>query len=357
MTWIGSRPLRRTHHDAAAPALEVAALDQLDAHRAGEQGVLEVGAVEDAGRQHDDGRVGDPGRCRGAQRREQLLRVAGDRADPVVAERLGDRRGDRAAVGHHVGDPGRHADVVLEHPELAVVVADQVDPADVHAHPVGRLDPGRLAVEVRGGGDHAARYDAVVEDPAGVVHVVEEALERLHALLDAGLDPRPLVHLDHAGQDVERERPLLAADVEGDALVEVAVLERVDPAVDLGRRHLLQRAAQPGVRRAQVVAVEHLVVRLTHGVAVALRTSRPFADPSDHRFVQRATPPLVEMCLPLHRDVAAAPPRGASRAECTGCVASAGGHAFQRVRGHISTGPRAHLNGSAGTSQRGVRGE
>ena len=269
MTWIGSRPLRGPHHHPAAPALQVAALDQLDAHRAGEQGVLEVGAVEDTRRQHHDSRVGDPGRCRRAQRREQLLRVAGDGTDPVVAERLGDRGRDRPAVGDHVGDTGRHADVVLEHPELAVVVADQVDPADVDAHAVGRLDPGRLAVEVRGGGDHAARDDALVEHPAGVVHVVEEALQRLDALLDAGLDPRPLVHLDHAGEDVERERALLAADVEGDALVEVAVLERVDPAVDLVRAHLLQRPAQPGVRRAQVVAVEHLVVRLTHGVAVA----------------------------------------------------------------------------------------
>ena len=35
---------------------------------------------------------------------EQLLRVAGDRTDPVLGEGLGQRRGDRPAVGHHVGD-------------------------------------------------------------------------------------------------------------------------------------------------------------------------------------------------------------------------------------------------------------
>jgi hypothetical protein len=64
MTWIGSRPFVVPHHHPAAPALEVTALDQLDAHRAGEQGVLEVGAVEDTRRQHDDRRVGDPGRRR-----------------------------------------------------------------------------------------------------------------------------------------------------------------------------------------------------------------------------------------------------------------------------------------------------
>ena len=112
--------LRRTHHHAAAAALEVAALDQLDPHRAGEQRVLEVGAVEDARGQHDDVGVGDTGGCGGAQRGEQLLGVAGDRSDAVLGEGLGQRRRDRAAVGHHVGDTRGHPHVVLEHAELAV---------------------------------------------------------------------------------------------------------------------------------------------------------------------------------------------------------------------------------------------
>jgi hypothetical protein len=52
---------RRPHpHDAVA-ADQVAALDQLDAHQPGEQGVLEVGAVVDARREHHDVRVVDPG--------------------------------------------------------------------------------------------------------------------------------------------------------------------------------------------------------------------------------------------------------------------------------------------------------
>ena len=52
--------LGRAHLDDAAGADEVAALDQLDAHHPGEQGVLEVGAVVDAGGEHDDGRVAGP---------------------------------------------------------------------------------------------------------------------------------------------------------------------------------------------------------------------------------------------------------------------------------------------------------
>ena len=87
MTCTGSRPVGGPHHHPAAAALQVAALDQLDAHRAGQQRVLEVGAVVDARRQHDDRRVGDAGRRRRAQRGQQPLRVARDRADPVLGER------------------------------------------------------------------------------------------------------------------------------------------------------------------------------------------------------------------------------------------------------------------------------
>lgn len=93
------------HHDPAATALQVASLDELDAHRARQQGVLEVGAVVDARRQHDDRRVGDAGRGRGPQRGEESLRVARDRPDPVVREGLRQRCGDRAAVRHDVRDP------------------------------------------------------------------------------------------------------------------------------------------------------------------------------------------------------------------------------------------------------------
>ncbi len=248
------------HHHPAAAALEVAPLDELDAHRAREQRVLEVGTVVDARRQHHHRRVDDTGGGGGAQRGQQVLRVARDRPDPVGAHGLGQRGGDRPAVGHHVGDPRRHAGVVLEHPELTGVVTDQVDAGDVHAHAVGGADRRGLAVVVRGGGDHAAGDHAVVEDLARVVDVGEEHLQRLHALLDAVLDRRPGVHLDDARQDVEREGPLLATDVEGHALVEVARLQRLDPAHQLGRGQGLQGAAQPEVRRAQVAAVEHLVV-------------------------------------------------------------------------------------------------
>ena len=107
-------------NDASVAADQVASLDELDAHRAGEQRVLEVGRVVDAGREHDDGRVADADGADGAQRGEQL---AGSTPTP---DGPGGRRTPRAARAdalggcHDVGDAGRDAHVVLEHPEVAV---------------------------------------------------------------------------------------------------------------------------------------------------------------------------------------------------------------------------------------------
>ena len=57
MTSTCLQALRGLHLQRAVDDHEVLALDQLDAHLVGEERVLEVGAVVDAGRQHDDGRL------------------------------------------------------------------------------------------------------------------------------------------------------------------------------------------------------------------------------------------------------------------------------------------------------------
>ena len=64
-------PLGRAHEDDVVAADEVATLDQLDAHLAGEERVLEVRRVVDARREHDDARVVDARRRGRAERLEQ----------------------------------------------------------------------------------------------------------------------------------------------------------------------------------------------------------------------------------------------------------------------------------------------
>ena len=133
----------------------------------------------------------------------------------------------RAPVLHHVGHPRRRAQVVLEHPEVALGVADEVDAGDVDADAVGRDDAHGLAVEVVARGDQPARDDAVAQDLLLAVDVVEIVLQRLDPLGDAALEPRPFGGGDHPRDQVQRERALLAGQREGDALVDEGAAQRL----------------------------------------------------------------------------------------------------------------------------------
>ena len=126
------------HPDQTVAAQEVSALDQLDAHLAGQEGVLEVGRVVDAGGEHDHGGVVGARRGGGEQRVQEPGRVLGDRPHPLPGEELGQHVGHGPAVLDDVGDARRRAEVVLEHPEHAVLVADQVDAGHVDPHAVRR---------------------------------------------------------------------------------------------------------------------------------------------------------------------------------------------------------------------------
>ena len=202
----------------------------------------------------------DAGRRGLAERLEQSLRVVGDAADAVTGEELGEHVGHGPTVLDHVRDARRRAQVVLEHAEAAGAVAHEVDPGDVHPHAARRIEPVHAAVVVRRARDQPPRDHAVGEDLTGAVHVAEEAFEREHPLADARLDDRPLVGVDDAGHEVERERTLLARVREGDALVVerpvAGCAARLEVVPGEGAEHLVQRLV---VRPRLVGAREHLV--------------------------------------------------------------------------------------------------
>ena len=233
--------------------------------------MLEVGRVVDAGGEHDDRRVGLVGGRRVAQRPQQMRRVVADRPHPMGGEQVREDPRHRAAVLHHVGHPRRRAQVVLEHPEVALRVADQVDAGDVDAHAVGRDDAHRLAVEVLAGGDQPARDDAVAQDLLLAVDVVEVVLQRLDPLRDAALEPRPLGRRDHPRHQVQRERPLLAGQRERDALVDEGAAQRLGPGLELGGIRRGKLGVDALVGPADVaLAVEHLVERLRVGAQIVV---------------------------------------------------------------------------------------
>ena len=156
-----------------------------------------------------------------------------------------------------------------------MLVADQVDAGHVHAHAVRRLDAVRLAVEVLGRGDHAAREHAVGDD-AAVRRRRRRGTPRARgpAAARRGRSVCQLGVVDHPRDDVERERPLLAAEVEGDALVEVGAGERVDAGPQFLRAAALDRLVQQPVGRARR-PVRGRSSRPTPRRAGSRRTGRP----------------------------------------------------------------------------------
>ena len=221
-----TQPGGGAHVDAVAPLDEIGGLHEVDAHGAGEQRVLEVGAVVAAGGEdHDGGLLAGGVRGGGLQRGEQPARVLAHAAHGPVGEQLGEALRHGAAVGEHVAHAAGGAHVVLEHAEAAVPVAHQVDAGHVQAHAVrGPVAAHRIDDIARGG--HELLGDHAVGDRTPVaVDVVQEGLQGLHPLGDARGDLRPLLGVDHARDRVDREGTLLPRVVEGDALVEIAAGE------------------------------------------------------------------------------------------------------------------------------------
>ena len=199
-----------------------------------------------------------------------------------------------------------------------MLIADQVDARHLDAHAVRAarcFAASRwkwLDDVIRPGRDHAVFHGVLV-----AVDVGEERLERAHSLLDAGLDVRPLLLGDDARHGIQRERALLAREVEGDALREVRARECVGAAAQFVLRHLRERGVDLSVRRAcGAGGVEHLVPREQ---AVRGRGSRlggrgtVAVEQVSH--VQSLSPPCcggVSVAKGLRRE-AAAQPRTASR--------------------------------------------
>ncbi len=218
---------------------EVRGLHQLHAHLAGQEGVLEVGAVGRPRGPDDHHRVlAAAGRGR-RERVEQQLRVVAHRPHVVAREQLGQQAAHRDPVLEHVGDPRRRAHVVLEHLPAPVGVADEVAAGHVAPDAAGRPDAVRRPGEGRAGDHELPGHDALADDLAAVVDVLDEQVQRPHALGQAALDRAPLVGRQDARHQVERERPVArlalgGRGVEGDALLDedrVAALSRGPQAV------------------------------------------------------------------------------------------------------------------------------
>ncbi len=169
--------------------------------------------------------------------------------------------------------------------QRAVAVAHEVAAGDVGVDAARRADAVHGAREVRAGGDQAPRHEALADDLAGVVDVVDEVVERADALREAALDVAPFLPAEHARHEVERERafrgspPAAAAGLERDALLHedrVAAAAGLDQPLGAQPPELLDERARRRPRRA--VVLEQLIEeRRLRAISVGRRCPHPRA--------------------------------------------------------------------------------
>ena len=207
--------------------------------------------------------VGSRSRPRGATLSsvfEQVIRIILDRRHAVLGEQVREHVHHRFAVLEHVGHARGCARVVLQHEEVVLAGAHDVDADDVAVDAERRLDANHLGHEGRVGDDQFLGDLARLDDLLAVIDVVHEGVERAHALLDAGRQTAPFGRRDDARNDVEGDEPLgrfiAAVDGEGDAgaaehrlrleqlLLQIVELLRAEPFGDglIGHAHTVTGA-------------------------------------------------------------------------------------------------------------------
>src|SRR5450432_3077955 len=190
-----------------------------------------------------------------------------DRRHPVVGEEFGKQAHHHFAVLEHVRDAGGNAQIVLEHEKFAGAVAHDVDAGDVSVNAPGHVDALHLRTVLRVAENLLGRDQARFEYLLVVVNVVDECIERANALLQAALEPDPLLERQDARHDIEGDQSLctffLPVHGEGNAdAVEQGI--RFGALLRQPRRGL---ASEPlgialVVRAGGAIAQHHFVIRL-----------------------------------------------------------------------------------------------
>jgi hypothetical protein len=155
-------------------------------------------------------------------------------------------------------------------------------------------------MEVCRGKDQPAGQYPVGKYFLRTVYIGQESLEGAYALGYAPLDNRPFVSRDDPGDQVERERPLLARQGEGDPLVpKASVTGQAASPVVLGRQrpqHVMQgHIVRTGTKRAVCTATfEHLVP--SHAPGQGEFPSAPVIGTEQVAHQVLATTPLFRPC-------------------------------------------------------------
>ena len=163
-------------HAVVAIDEKVLALHQVGTHLLSQEGVLEVGRVEDPRCQYHDDRCLARARRKTGEEACQLVGVVVDRLDVEIAEQVGEDPLGHQPVFEHVRDARWDPQVVLEHVHRPVRIPDQVAAANVGPHTMAWRTPA-LRAEVQRRGQHLGRDHSISHDPGRAVDVVNEKVE------------------------------------------------------------------------------------------------------------------------------------------------------------------------------------
>src|SRR5689334_7441315 len=121
--------------------------------------------------------------------------------------------------------------------------------------------------------DEVRWNDPILQNLLVVVDIVDERVQRVHALAQSPFDGNPLVRSDDAGNNVERKDLFRAGfvpvDVERDAHPEQRLFGRLLVAPDFSvayRRYSLKQHSGERARRS--VRIEHLIVKTAGLVSI-----------------------------------------------------------------------------------------
>jgi hypothetical protein len=223
-------PLGRAHEDLLVLHDEVLPFHDLDAHLPRQEGMLEVGAIINAGREQHDGRCPAVAGRDVLQDGEEVLRVVIDRPHADAAEKIGEGALHRHPVFQQVGDAGGAAAIVFQDVVGALAVADQVAAADVDVDILRHRKADHLGPEMFRADYILQRYETFLDDPLLGVDILEEKIQREHALLETFLNQRPFRRRNDAGHEVEGKNALgallVAVAGEGDTLPQEGGIDR-----------------------------------------------------------------------------------------------------------------------------------
>ena len=120
MTSTRRRPARRAHVDKPVVDQKILALYEFHPHLAGKKHVLVESRVVDPGGQKDDAGIDNAGRRKFSEGLTEQQAVMLDAANVMLSKQVAKAGLYRAPVGQHIGDAGRHPQIVLQNQESVV---------------------------------------------------------------------------------------------------------------------------------------------------------------------------------------------------------------------------------------------